>query len=56
MWKARNKISSKIGKGKYALAEYEKIKRIGIPLDNSHLLYLTTSARADHAKIISKAY
>ena len=55
MWKARKKLSSKIGKGKYALAEYEKIKRIVMPLGNSHLLYLTTSARADHTKIISKA-
>ena len=55
IWKARNNISKKIGKGKYALAEYEKIKRIVIPLDDAHLLYLTTSARADHSKIISKA-
>jgi len=54
-WKARNQLSGKIGKGKYALAEYEKIKRIVMPLDNKHLLYLTTSARADHSKIISKA-
>ncbi len=55
IWKARNNISKKIGKGKYALAEYDKIKRIVIPLDDAHLLYLTTSARADHSKIISKA-
>ena len=55
IWKARNNISKKIGKGKYALAEYEKIKRIVIPLDDGHLLYLTTSVRADHTKIISKA-
>jgi hypothetical protein len=27
-WKIRNGLASKIGKGKYALAEYEKIKRI----------------------------
>ena len=54
-WKARNQLSRKIGKGKYALAEYEKIKRIVIPLDKSHLLYLTTSARADHAKILRQA-
>ncbi|MFB5647778.1 MAG: hypothetical protein ACE5RO_06545 [Candidatus Nitrosomaritimum yanchengensis] len=54
-WKARNKISRKIGKGKYALAEYGKIKRIVMPLDEKHLLYLTTSTRADHSKIISKA-
>jgi hypothetical protein len=55
MWKARRKLSRKIGRGRYALAEYEKLKRIVLPLGNYHLLYLTTSARADHAKIISKA-
>jgi hypothetical protein len=55
IWKARNKISKKIGKGKYALAEYDKIKRIVIPIDDAHLLYLTTSARTDHSKIINKA-
>ena len=54
-WKARNQLSSKIGKGKYALAEYDKIKRIVIPIGSEHLLYLTTSPRADHTKIISKA-
>jgi len=54
-WKARNKLARKIGKGKYALAEYEKIKRIVVPLDKNHLLYLTTSARADHSKILRQA-
>jgi len=54
-WKARNKIARKIGKGKYVIAEYDKIKRIVIPLGNANLLYLTTSPRADHAKIIKKA-
>ena len=55
IWKARNKSSKKIGRGKYALAEYGKIKRIVIPLDGNHLLYLTTNPKADHSKIISKA-
>ena len=55
IWKARNKLSRKIGKGKYALAEYGKIKRIVIPIGRTSLLYLTTSARADHSAIIRKA-
>jgi hypothetical protein len=53
-WKVRSKLSRKIGKGKYVLAEYAKIKRITMPLGNNHLLYLTTSTGADHAKIISR--
>lgn len=52
-WGLRNSLSSKIGRGKYAMAEYEKIKRITIPLDDDHLLLITTEGQADHGKIIS---
>ncbi len=52
-WGLRNSLSSKIGKGKYAMAEYEKIKRITIPLDDDHLLLITTEVQADHSKIIN---
>ncbi|MDR4512181.1 MAG: hypothetical protein MRJ93_10825 [Nitrososphaeraceae archaeon] len=51
-WGLRNSLSPKIGRGKYAMAEYEKIKRITIPLENEHLLLVTTEVEADHAKII----
>ena len=52
-WGLRNSLSSKIRRGKYAMAEYEKIKRITIPLDDDHLLLITTEVQADHGKIIS---
>lgn len=51
-WKTRSQLANKIGKGKYVLAEYEKIKRITMPLDDNHLLYVTTEVNADHDKII----
>ena len=54
-WKTRSTLQSKIGKGKYVLAEYEKIKRITMPLDEEHILYITTEVDADHAKIIDSA-
>jgi hypothetical protein len=53
-WKVRSKLARKIGKGKYVLAEYAKIKRITMPLGNKHLIYLTTSTGADHSRIISR--
>jgi hypothetical protein len=43
----------KIGKGKYVLAEYEKIKRITMPLGDEHL-YITTEPEADHSRIIER--
>jgi hypothetical protein len=54
-WKSRNEVSNKIGRGKYALVEYEKLKRITMPLDSDHILYLTTDVEADHAPIIYRA-
>jgi hypothetical protein len=53
-WKIRSKLAPKIGKGKYVLAEYEKVKRITIPLGKNHLLYITTEVEADHSSIIRK--
>lgn len=52
-WKKRSQLANKIGKGKYVLAEYEKIKRITMPLDDDHLLYITTETDADHSKILT---
>ena len=38
-WGLRNSLAPKIGRGKYAMAEYEKIKRITVPLEKVyHLL------------------
>ena len=51
-WALRNSLSPKIGKVKYAIAEYEKLKRITVPLENNHLLLITTEVEADHQKII----
>ena len=53
-WKVRSKLAPKIGKGKYVLAEYEKIKRITMPLGDNHLLYVTTEPEADHSNIINR--
>jgi hypothetical protein len=52
-WKSRSQLATKIGKGKYVLAEYEKIKRITMPFGDQHLVYVTTEPTANHANIIS---
>jgi len=52
-WKSRSHLAPKIGKGKYVLAEYEKIKRITMPLGDRHLLYVTTEPQANHENVIS---
>ena len=55
-WRERSDISQQIGKGKYVLAEYEKIKRITLPFGENLLLYLTTEVEADHTKILEKIH
>jgi hypothetical protein len=53
-WKVRSELSHKIGKGKYVVAEYEKIKRITMPFGDDYLLYLTTEVQANHLNIINR--
>lgn len=40
-WNDRHGLSSKIGKGRYAVAVYEKIKRVTVPLSNGHMLFVS---------------
>jgi hypothetical protein len=51
-WKIRSELASKIGKGKYVLAEYEKVKRITMPLGDNQLLYITTEVECSHNTLI----
>ena len=51
-WRYRNDLSFKLGKGLYALAEYENLKRITMPIDNHHLLLVTVDNQDDPPKII----
>ena len=52
-WKTRSLLEPKLGKGNYVLAEYEKIKRITMPLGENHLLHMTAEVAADDSKIIN---
>jgi hypothetical protein len=53
-WRVRSELSHKIGRGKYVIAEYERIKRITMPFGEDYLLYLTTEPQANHLNIINR--
>ncbi|MGI9567660.1 MAG: DUF6659 family protein [Nitrosopumilus sp.] len=53
-WDTRKRIAHKIGNAKYAMAEYDKIKRFTFPIDEERLLMLTTEINSDSSKIIPK--
>ena len=40
-WKARKDLQSKIGRGLYAVAAFEKITRITFPVEEDHLLFVS---------------
>ncbi len=54
-WRLHNKLADRIGKARYAMEEYEKVKQITIPLEDEHLLLISTEVDADHGKIIESA-
>ncbi len=42
-WKSRKKLSDNgTGRGMFTITAYEKIKRITIPLDDDHILFIST--------------
>ena len=53
-WETRKNIEHKIGKTKYAMAEYEKLKRITFPINEKFLLMLATEINTDHTSVINK--
>ena len=53
-WQTRKNIEHKLGNTKYAMAEYDKLKRITFPLDEKHLLMITTEIESNHTDIIGK--
>ena len=40
-WKQRDELTDKIGRGRYAIVGYDKIKRITVPLANGHMLFVS---------------
>lgn len=53
-WDTRKNLAHKIGKTKYIIAKYEKLKRITFPTDENRLLMVTIEINTDHQVIINK--
>lgn len=51
-WDTRKALSHRLGRERYSMTEYEKIKRVSIPVDESQLLLVSMETGADHVKII----
>ena len=53
-WETRKIISHKIGDAKYAMAEYDKIKRFTFPMNEKYLLMITTENSVESSSIIPR--
>jgi len=53
-WQTRKNIEHKIGNTKYAMAEYDKLKRITFPINEEYLLLIATEINTDHTSVINK--
>jgi len=53
-WQTRKNIEHKIGNTKYAMAEYDKLKRITFPVNEEYLLLIATEINTDHTRVINK--
>ena len=53
-WHTRKNIEHKLGSTKYAMAEYDKLKRVTFPINEKYMLLLTMETNADHTNIINK--
>jgi hypothetical protein len=52
-WKTREALSDKLGKPMYAMAEYEKVKRVTIPFGNDGLILVSMEPTLYH-EIVTK--
>lgn len=50
-WKTRESLSNKLGKPHYAMTEYDKVKRITIPLPEDGILLVSTEPTMYHELI-----
>ncbi len=45
-------LTTKVGRGRYAMAEYEKINRLTFPSSADHVMLAKTEVNANHMEII----
>ncbi len=53
-WSTRKKTAEKIGKAMFALAKYEKIYRVTVPIGGAGLILITTELDANVIEIVDK--
>ena len=50
-WKSRAEIKDKVGNPLYSVTSYEKIKRMTIPVDEEHLLFISMDNKDEEVEM-----
>ena len=51
-WETRRNMSHRIGNAKYSITEYDKVKQISIPLNDTELLLISTDTKTNFKEIL----
>ena len=55
-WESRKNLSHRVGKEKFAIVEFEKVKMISIPVDGNNILLVSVEPKTPHDQIVTSAY
>jgi len=55
-WESRKNLSHRVGKERFAIIEFEKVKQISIPVDNQNILLMSVEPNTDHDKIMKNVF
>ena len=53
-WRIRHQHEEKLGKGRFAMVEYESVKRISLPLGQDRIILITIDNTSDGFRIVEK--
>ena len=54
MFEKHTNLSHRVGKERYSMTEYQKVKMISIPLQDGNLLLISIETNADHFKMVER--
>ncbi|NDF25110.1 MAG: hypothetical protein EB149_03875 [Thaumarchaeota archaeon] len=51
-WESRKNLSHRVGKEKFSIVEFEKVKQISVPVDSNNILLISVEPSANHDQVV----
>lgn len=55
-WESRKNLSHRVGKEKFAIVEFEKVKLISVPVDGNNILLVSVEPKTIHDQIVNGVF